>query len=66
MADYLFQSALVSDVMFLMVQLLAVLPLYLFFSNVLNPTLSVRKSFAATPFFIALHSGSQRYRPLAL
>ena len=30
MADYLFRSALVSDVMFLMVQLLAVLPLYLF------------------------------------
>ena len=30
MADYLFQSALVSDVTFFMVQLLVVLPLYLF------------------------------------
>ena len=30
MVDYLFQSALVSDVTFLMVQLLVVFPLYLF------------------------------------
>ena len=37
-----------------------------FFSNGRNPTLPVWKSFAATPFFIALHSDSPRYRPLAL
>ena len=37
-----------------------------FFSNGRNPILSVWKSFATTPLFIALHSDSPRYRPLAL
>ena len=37
-----------------------------FFSNGRNPILPVRKSFVATPLFIALHSSSPRYRPLVL
>ena len=61
---FLFRSAL--NVTFLMVQLLAVLSFLSFFLSRQNPTLLVRKFFAATSFFIAPHSGFLRYRSFAL
>ena len=60
MVDYLFRSALVSDVTFLMVQLLAVLPLCLF-SQVGGIPLYWFES-----FLLLLYSGSPRYRSFAL
>ena len=61
---FLFQSAL--DVTFLMIQLLAVLPFLSFFLSGRNPTLLVRKFFAATSFFTAPCSGSPRYRSFCI
>ena len=52
--------------MFLMIQLLAILPFFSFFLSGRNPTLLVRKFFAATIFFTSPCSGSPRYRSFAL
>ena len=66
MADYPFQSALVSNVTFLMVQLLAVL-LLCHFSQVGGIPLCGFKSFLLLhPFFIAPYFGSPRYRSFVL
>ena len=61
---FLFRSAL--DVTFLMIQLLAVLPFLSFFLSGRNPTLLVRKFFAATSFFTSPCSGSPRYHSFCI